>query len=64
MKRFWVFEQGEYDGGIGMDDLTEMFSTKKAAVKRAKDSPEWAAVFDSKTGKQTVYKYIGSTLKV
>ena len=56
MKRFWVFEQAEYEGGIGMDDLTGMFSTKKAAVKRAKDSPEWAAVFDSKIGKQTVYK--------
>lgn len=56
-KRFWVFVSCEYECGLGMNDFVGSRSTLKAAKRLAQTSPvfrtlEWAAVFDSATGKQ------------
>ena len=56
MKRYWVFTCGEYEPGLGLDDLVDTYQTKKAAMKRA-EAGEWGAVFDSKTNKQMAHQY-------
>ena len=62
MKRYWAFASLEYECGDGMMDFKGAFDTYSEAESRALtrldaiNSPEWGAVFDSKTGEQFNYR--------
>ena len=52
MKRYWVFKSYEYEAGVGLEDLEDMFETKAEALNVVKTA-EWGAIFDYKTKMQT-----------